>query len=809
MKRSRLLARSLPLCIVALGPAPTAVAQNRSADSDKIALMADALRARRAGDLVLAEEKLRSLVEIAPEDANVQRLLAQVSAELGPTSPPPEPGPDAEFGESFVAGILPERPPSAALLDRASRALRSGEESPLAGFLAEQEVLEELLARGRAQFIAGDFEGARETFASVEARAPNNAEAKSFQAEMARQQRLTGGLNREKTREQMLQEVAQSWQRPQIFDRELNTRAIDEDDTLQQKLEAIVLPQVSFSALPLSRTVDTLSALSAEYDPEGRGVNMVLIDPGGLDPEVKVTLRRLSLARVLDFVTESVGYEYDVQSDAVVVRQGQGAGSRLETEFFPISRSTIIRLTGVGAGREGGARAGPTDPFAAVSTASEGRPESGEEEALKHFLQRAGVPFETIEGANLALADGQLIVTQSARNMDRVRNILRRYTEVKQVEIEARFLEVRQSDLEELGFDWSVNLYGRNKVYPSGHPLAGNPQIGEDGRPLQFHEQSYATPARTLAEAFGMSRSASTLSITSSDTIDEAGNPVEGLDVSLPVLAPAIPNTLDLGAGASRLASISGVIGDAEVDLIIRALERRTGNDLMSAPKVTVLSGKTAEITVGQELRYPESYGDIEAQVGRGDSSGSGSAGVAITAGTPRDFVVRNVGVEMEVTPTVEDDNSISLLLEPRVTEFEGFVEYGGTSVAIASSTTVTVPSGFFQPIFSVRRVRTEVTIWDGATVVMGGLTRDQSVSVADKVPVLGDIPLLGRLFRSGGESSEKRNLLIFVSANLISPGGSPQRQQFRTVDPGSLFQNPTIVTPGGAVNRGALPGDD
>jgi len=212
-----------------------------------------------------------------------------------------------------------------------------------------------------------------------------------------------------------------------------------------------------------------------------------------------------------------------------------------------------------------------------------------------------------------------------------------------------------------------------------------------------------------------------------------------------------------------------------------------------------VLSGKTAEITVAQELRYPENYGDISAQVGRGDSSGSGSAGVAITAGTPMDFVVRNVGVEMEVTPQVEEDFSISLLLEPRVTEFEGFVEYGGTSVAIASNTTVTVPSGFFQPIFSIRRVRTEVTIWDGATVVMGGLTREQAVSVSDKIPVLGDLPLLGRLFRSEGESSEKRNLLIFVTANLISPGGSPQRQGFSTVDPGALYQNPTMVTPGGA----------
>ena len=164
---------------------------------------------------------------------------------------------------------------------------------------------------------------------------------------------------------------------------------------------------------------------------------------------------------------------------------------------------------------------------------------------------------------------------------------------------------------------------------------------------------------------------------------------------------------------------------------------------------------------------------------------------------------MRNVGVELMVTPTVEeDDYSISLDLNPKVTEFDGFVEYGGSSIAISNDTTVTVPSGFFQPIFSVRELKTKVTIWDGATVVMGGLTREEVRRVNDKVPVLGDIPMLGRFFRSEGESNQKRNLLIFVTANLVSPGGSLKKQDVRGVSPNSLFQNPTIVTPGGSVDR-------
>jgi general secretion pathway protein D len=218
-----------------------------------------------------------------------------------------------------------------------------------------------------------------------------------------------------------------------------------------------------------------------------------------------------------------------------------------------------------------------------------------------------------------------------------------------------------------------------------------------------------------------------------------------------------------------------------------------------------VLSGSPASITVAQELRYPQSYGEIQSEVGTGgvNNGTGGAAGVTITAGTPQDFTTRNVGVELNVTPTVEEDEySISLDLNPRVTEFEGFVEYGGQSIAISGSTTVTVPSGFYQPIFSSREIKTRVTVWDGATLVMGGLTREEVKRVNDKTPFLGDIPLVGRLFKSKGEASSKRNLLIFVTANLVSPGGSLKKQELKGVSPNSVFQNPSVVTPGNSENR-------
>jgi general secretion pathway protein D len=278
-------------------------------------------------------------------------------------------------------------------------------------------------------------------------------------------------------------------------------------------------------------------------------------------------------------------------------------------------------------------------------------------------------------------------------------------------------------------------------------------------------------------------------------------------DLNIPILnnAPVIPGTSNLGPDTNPLATITGILGEFNVNAVVRALSQKSGTELLSAPKLTVLSGNPASITVAQELRYPQSYGQMQSQVGTGSASGGGSAGVAITAGTPQEFTTRNVGVELKVTPTVEeDDYSISLELNPKVTEFEGFVEYGGQSIAISGGTTVTVPSGFYQPIFGVREMNTKVTIWDGATLVMGGLTREDVKKVNDRVPVLGSLPLIGHLFRSDGESSQKRNLLIFVTANLVSPGGSLKNQDVQGIMPGTLYQNPTIVTPAGASPRGS-----
>ncbi len=648
-------------------------------------------------------------------------------------------------------------------------------------FMQNQGVVDQLMVKARAQMLYGDYEGASGTLREIEARDPTNPAAKALQVEIMRQLKDTNYLDHSKTRDEMLQEVARSWQRPQIFEVEPVDGGGPKDETLLDKLARIEIPRVSFAQVPLSRVVETLSELSVEFDDttkeaKNKGVNIVPANWGGNDPMVSITLRNLSLDKILDFVTQSVDYTWDVQNDAVVVRPGE-VGGYLETEFFPISRGVVIRLTG-GVGESSGSSA-PADPFAPAGGGGGGggNSTSDTEQALLQFFQKAGVPFESTSGSSLAFDGTQLIVTQTPKNLEKMRNILRRYDQPKQVEIEAKFLEVNQGVLDEMQINWNVSSTTARSISGTSTP------------PLTVPGTSINTNNRSLSTAFSISSQSSAITITGQNDI--------------PQTPPSLPNTIDLGSDGGMQANIGFSILGTSVEAIINALSRKEGSDLLSSPRLTVLSGRTAQIVVAQELRYPENYSDIESEVGTGDAiGGGGSAGVTITAGTPQDFTVRNVGVEMEVTPTVEENQNISLKLEPRVTEFEGFVEYGGTSVAISGTTTVTVPSGFYQPIFSTREVRTEVTVYDGATVVIGGLTREEVKTINDKVPLLGDIPLLGRLFQSKGETSSKKNLLIFVTANLISPGGSPSGQRLRNVEANSLFQNPILVTPGGGISR-------
>ena len=129
------------------------------------------------------------------------------------------------------------------------------------------------------------------------------------------------------------------------------------------------------------------------------------------------------------------------------------------------------------------------------------------------------------------------------------------------------------------------------------------------------------------------------------------------------------------------------------------------------------------------------------------------------------------VGPVLDVVPYVLSDGyTINLTLIPSLTEFNGY-DNPPSIPGISVANVVQVPT--ILPDFIVRQVVTTVNIWDNQTIVLGGLISSSVQSTKDKVPMLGDLPLVGRLFQSQSKITAKKNLMIFVTATIVDPAGN------------------------------------
>jgi general secretion pathway protein D len=161
-------------------------------------------------------------------------------------------------------------------------------------------------------------------------------------------------------------------------------------------------------------------------------------------------------------------------------------------------------------------------------------------------------------------------------------------------------------------------------------------------------------------------------------------------------------------------------------------------------------------------------------------------AGVAVTGAVKAQTINSSPGVSaitpetqqvetgpvLDVVPYVLSDGyTINLALIPSLTDFNGYDTAPTIPNVTGSLNVVQLP--VVLPDFTVRQVVTTVNVWDNQTVVLGGLISSSVSSTKDKVPFLGDIPLLGKLFQSETKSSAKKNLMIFVTSTLVDPAGN------------------------------------
>jgi general secretion pathway protein D len=638
----------------------------------------------------------------------------------------------------------------------------------------------------------------------------------------------------DETRSRLLMQVDAAWETsvptdaPEI---DVNPRRpIDQTvgvALITEKLRRIIIPRIDFENTTVEEAVAFLRQRAAELDtleldPARKGVNFVVRRPraaeGGADaggaaaplggdvlpaaandpgslriPELRV--RNVPLQVALKYICDATKLRYKVDDFAVTLVPQTETGEEIFPRNFTVPPDFSAALS-----NGEGAKPAEADPFAGGAAPATGATLASRP-PIKDLLVRSGIIFA--EGASATLSGSVLLVSNTPTELDKVEQLVDTITQrqPKQVKITTKFVEITQENSDELGFDWVIGPFSAGADFVGAGGTIGN---GGNRTGLDF--------SGPLMSGVPGGDTSVTNIITAGNRSGDLANSRNSID--------AILNNPNRSAQQARVApgimSMTGLFSDSQVKMIMRGISQKKGVDLMTAPSVTARSGEQATIEIIREFIYPTEYDPPELQQQGGNpnnnpnnnnnnNNGNANGNQAnvnafpVTPANPTSFETRNTGVTLEIEPTIGENNfMIDLRFVPEIVEFEGFINYGspiqtaGTD-ALGNPVQVTITENRIEmPIFATRRVKTALTIYDGYTVAIGGLMREDVQNIEDKVPILGDIPWIGRLFQTKAETRIKSNLIIFVTAQIIDPTGRP----LRGVDAADAIPEPGVPAP-------------
>ena len=671
------------------------------------------------------------------------------------------------------------------------------------GFIAKVEEVKQLLSEAQGLYASGRFNAAFTDYEKVLNLDPHNTAARLGMEQVNKQRSDYASVAYNERRAQMLGDVAHAWELPVPKFNSGASTIVEQSPidmkgnaSITRKLQEIRIPQLSLADETVREAIEKLQKRSrqldtSETDPSKKGINIVLkLDPtkeassdGGT--KINLALTDIPLGEALKYIASAANLKVKIEPYAVAIVPLSEPTETLITKEYNVPPGFISSAPASSAPAAAAPAAGL--PSASGTVGSSG---------AKQVLESQGVTFPPGATATYLASSSKLIVRNTQANLDVVDILIEQSQDSRpsQIEVTSRFLEVKQNNLQELGFDWlmgAVNLPAGSGVYGGGGNV-GNQTANSGTYPFN-------------------SGGAPVGSITGSGTGNlSAGNRTGSAAISANALDALLFPTV--GGPASGVLALAGIFTNPQFQVVLRAINQQKGIDLVSAPKVTVTSGHAATINISRKFPYPKTYSPP--QIPATQAAGTVNP---VTPATPTDFETRKVGVQLEVTPTYDmAQNTIDLRLSPQIIEFEGFVNYGtpintiapvtvvlpvvGTTV-IGTRTVLLTENVIDQPVFSLRQVDTQVTIYDGQTVVLGGLMREDVQKVQDKTPIMGDLPLVGSLFRSSANQRIKRNLLIFVTAGLLDSSGQPL---FKEIE-----NNQEVLVPNAkAVNSEAVPGD-
>ena len=755
--------------------------------------------------------------------------------------------------------------------------------------------VQKLLLKANSFRELGDYDSSIKTYENVlRIDAYNSAARRGMEAvERDRQRYFKAAYDQQRSK--MLSAVDQAWEdQVPLTSQDVSSmfgaasaaasNAQSGREKITEKLRSLIFPQVDFGGATLDEVAELLRVRSRDLDPQGTGINFILnVPPEARDKPISLNLRDVPMEEVLRYVSEMSGVSYKVDDHAVTfVSISERSGAIISRSF----RVPPDFIQNAPAGDV--AAAAPADPFGAQAPAAGGL--VIRRMGAKEFLEARGVTFPDGASANFNSTTSTLTVRNTVANMEMVELFVEQASKAapKMAVITVRMLEVNQTNLEEIGYDWllgGVGANGNNVFMGGGTPGNGNPFSasnypfgGTAVIPAITLDGAEVFPAQNVPSAVG---GPTPLGLT---TVNGGGG--GAVTSGLRTGSLAIGNsTLDslLATGSTTTAasaapgvfSVAGVFTDPQFQSVLRGLSQKKGVDINASPSVTTKNGLKATVEVTREFIYPTEFDPPQLPQGGGGNLGATTTQIA-TPTTPTAFEMRKTGVEIEVEPIIaEDGRSIELTISPSLTEFEGFVNYGSPifspasesflpvsigAVAIAtdyagnpikpkvviplsllllsgppnskrpdklpplpsSPTNPGVPqappfpyvgypppgagapwsplSGFggpwwitqdilryiglsrpeqlitpnfiLQPIFKSQKVTTAVKIWDGATIVLGGAKIQKRTMVNDKLPILGDLPFVGRFFKSNVNKTDTKNIIIFVTVDVIDPSG-------------------------------------
>ncbi len=699
-------------------------------------------------------------------------------------------------------------------------------------FIARVEDVKKLLSDAEGYYQSGRYDLAFKKYEQVLNIDPYNVAARHGEERINLTRSHFAEEAYNETRSRQLWQVQKGWEEPvrqygQTVGPIADAFARDAGGTarISNKLNTIIIPKIEFRDASIREAIDFIRQQAAANDPatEGkRGVDIVLRTsplgrpesapppsfpettpalPGGTpeagveptvvpertperpravatispsEARVTITLTQIPLGEALRYIATQAGLKVKIEPYAVSIIPISEQSNDLFTKEYRVPPGFISSSVNVGANplERPVSRTGGTGKDTQETT---GGQQLVNRQTALDFLKDQGVPFPPGASANFLPQSSRLIVRNTEENLELVDALVEQANVAgpKQVEIEAKFVEITQTNLKELGFDWLLGQFniGNQRVFGSGGTQGTSP-------PLNPQDFPFVPPGSQIPigqfPVTGGNRSGN-LAIT--------GNAIDALLFGIPGATSLAPGIFGL----------SGVFTDPQFQVVIRALNQKKGVDLLSAPRVTTKSGQRAVIEIVREFRYPTQFDPpkIPDTVGSTGVPGvlgqTGTTSIPVTPTTPTGFETRNTGVTLEVEPVVGPDGvTIDLNLVPQVVEVEGFINYGSPIFAPTSSfldpvlgllstqPSIITPNVINQPIFNSRKVTTSVSVWDGQTVVLGGLMREDVQKTEDRTPIIGDVPIVGRLFRSNAEQHIKRNLVIFVTARLVNPAGQP-----------------------------------